>query len=269
MKKRYLITSFFIGVLIFGLVVFSIISTKYEKIQFSESTFSDTFHENSKVTIKYPQINKVNKIIKDLAENLPADSNSSDYINGDLFQFTEGTFKDTSHENSEVNVKYPQINNGEYLEVNKIIKNFAESLPSDYYPYDYKNLSLDITYKIPYESEDYLSVVFEGGGYVRTAAHPNGFIYAININLTDESIVSFSDIYTVNSEVEQIVKDEFCDQFPTSKLKEIGIDSNDESYEEEKENLLYGSSMWLRHINDILNGSSGFYFSKDGVVESQ
>lgn len=179
------------------------------------------------------------------------------------YDFSENLFSDTSHENSNVTIKYPQINNEDYSEINKIIKDFAENIPSHYYPSDYINLGLEMDYKIPYKSKNWISVVFEGIGYVRTAAHPNKLIYAININLSDASIVSLSDIYTINDEVEKIIRDDFQSQFAEGQLERLGYDKNDDSYETLKEKF---STVGIFDCQYLVTDSSRFYLSENGIV---
>ena len=176
--------------------------------------------------------------------------------------FYESTFLDTSHENSSVTVKYPQINDENYRTVNELIKNFAENIASDTYGSDYVNLNLDASYRIAYNDNELLSIVFEVQGYVSTTAHPNQFLSAINVNLSTETIISLSDLYSIEDGFVEVIDNDFHEQFTPKKLEEWGIKSDDASYEELK-NKLFSVSV---NVQTVLFREECFYLSENAVI---
>lgn len=181
-------------------------------------------------------------------------------------EFYDKIFTDTSHENSKVVVNYPQIKNDKQEKINKLIKEFAENIATETYGEDYINLSLDVSnYNIVYYKNNLLSIVFEAFGYVSTAAHPNSFFSSINIDLKTASIISFSDLYSINDEVIEIINNNFHEQFLPKKIEEWGIDEDDELYETYKNDLGFTRP---NNLQNTIWDKKRFYFSENSIFIS-
>lgn len=183
--------------------------------------------------------------------------------NSEKIEFSEMVFSDISHENSNISIKYPQIKDKNQIRTNEMIKNFVENMPLKTYGSDYINLKLNASYKISYNENNLLSIIFYVNGNVSTAAYPNNFLLAINIDLKTESVIKFSDIYTVEDDIIEVIKRNFKDQFIPKKLNEWGIKSNNESYENYISKL---SSIRPYNVKNALSDEKKFYFSDDEVI---
>lgn len=179
-------------------------------------------------------------------------------------EFNNEFFLDTSHENSKVEIKYPQINDDNLEDINKLIKEFAEGIASENYGEDYVNLNLKVeNYKIAYYDGNLLSIVFKADGYVSTAAYPNSFLTAININLEKASIISLSDIYFIDDNFSEVVNNNFQEQFLPKKLKEWGINKDHELYDKYKKDLAFVKPC---NLQGALLDENQFYFSESELV---
>lgn len=179
-------------------------------------------------------------------------------------EFNDEIFLDTSHENSKVVIRYPQIDDDSLEDINKLIKKFAENIASEMYGEDYINLSLDVsTYEITYYKNNLLSIVFEANGYVSTAASPNSFLRAINIDLETASIISLSDIYSIDDDFAEVVDINFHEQFLPKKLKEWGINKDHELYDKYKKDLAFVGPC---NLQGTLLDKKRFYFSENTLV---
>lgn len=179
-------------------------------------------------------------------------------------EFNDEIFLDTSHENSEVVIRYPQISDDRLEDINMLIKKFVENIASERYGEDYINLNLEVsTYKITYYKNDLLSIVFEANGYVSTAASPNNFLSAINIDLETASIISLSDIYFIDDDFTKVIDNNFHEQFLPKKLKEWGINKDHELYNKYKKDLAFEGPC---NLQDTILDKKRFYFSENTLV---
>lgn len=179
-------------------------------------------------------------------------------------EFYEETFVDTSHNNSNILIIYPQFESESKQSVNDLIINFVENFASSVYGSDYANLNLKVEkYNITYYNGNLLSIVFEANGYVSTAAYPNKFLHAINIDIKSESIISLSDIYSVDDVFSSIIYNDFYEQFAPQKLKEWGINEDDESYESYIKDLSYVAPF---NLEGTLANEKKYYLQEDTLV---
>lgn len=116
------------------------------------------------------------------------------------------TLTDTSHNNSSVSIRYPQLENKNFEKVNKIIKDAIIGYVGNVYGADYINLKLNLDYRISFQSGTLLSVIFEGMGNVSTSAHPNNLFYGIVIDLENASKLNLRDVYIVNNNLINLIK---------------------------------------------------------------
>ncbi len=179
-------------------------------------------------------------------------------------EFYDKTFVDTSHENSNVSIRYPQINAGNQDTINNLIRDFVENFASNAYGSNYVNLNLKVEkYNITYYAGNLLSIVFEANGNVSTAAYPNNFLYAITIDIESESIISLSDIYSIDDVFSSIIYNEFNEQFAPKKLKEWGINEDSDSYERDKEDL---SHVGPFNLEGALANEKKYYLQENAVI---
>lgn len=183
---------------------------------------------------------------------------SSDETTPEYYEFSKLVFTDTSHENSNVKVEYPQIKGKGHKTVNELIKSFAKDFAVNVYSDDYSNLDLEVSYRISYQDSELLSIVFYGFGNVSTAAYPNELLFAINVDLSDSKVLSFSDIFTVNNESLKIVGDNYHEQFI---LKKFGGSTNDNA--KVYEDISYIGADRLR---DIISDDTKFYLSEKSIT---
>ncbi|SEW16299.1 hypothetical protein [[Clostridium] fimetarium] len=129
------------------------------------------------------------------------------------YTINEEVFSDTSHINSNVNIKYPQLigDKRDYSEVNNFIK---ETIMEHLYDYgvDYSNLTITVDFKITFSNKRLISIVFSGFGNVRTAAHPNNIFYSLNIDLEACSKIKLQDICSINSNLVKIYREKWAQQ---------------------------------------------------------
>jgi len=107
----------------------------------------------------------------------------------------------TVYTNKNITINYPQITNlgdtTKQKSINEILKSEALKV-LDYYKDNTTELSLDINCTIKYNSENLLSVQYEGIGYAKGAAHPNNLFYTTNINLDKGTRLRLADIIKIN-----------------------------------------------------------------------
>lgn len=183
---------------------------------------------------------------------------STDKMIPESHEFSKVVFTDTSHENSNVKVEYPQIKDEEHKTVNELIKNFAEDLAVNVYSGDYSNLDLEVFYRITYQDSELLSIVFDGFGNISTAAYPNELLFAINVDLSDSKVLSFSDIFSVSNESLKIVGDNYHEQFILKKFGGV-TDGNAKAYED----ITY---IGVNRLRDIISDDTKFYLSEKSVT---
>lgn len=189
--------------------------------------------------------------------------NNSNDTNENILNFSEFRADDSSHPNSSIIITYPQITQLEYRKTNQLIEDFVNKLAEDAYGKNYQNLNMKLSYKITYTKNKLLSIVFEGIGNQTTSAYLNNLIFALNINLESESIVSLSDIYYITSETIEVIKKSFNKNFIPKKLEEWGVTKNSESYDKylgQIKNVCPGD------IEDALLDKKKFYFSEKSLV---
>lgn len=117
-------------------------------------------------------------------------------------------FEDKSHGNSTVSIAYPVFDN--MPTVNKWIADFAASYADTVYDADYTDLELNLKYTVKRQDSKYISIVFEGIGNVRTAAHPNSVFVAKTFDLENQKEVNPTDIRAIDTHFAEEVYAAFC-----------------------------------------------------------
>jgi len=106
----------------------------------------------------------------------------------------------------DIDIKYPVL--PEYsATINEMIKQEALRV-LDAYEIDVpeeERLSLEIDYEIKLKTDDLISIVFEGLGYIQGTAHPNNFFYTLNIDAKTAKKVRLADRVTVDDSFIQAV----------------------------------------------------------------
>ena len=172
-------------------------------------------------------------------------------------QTTSMQFVDTSHENSKVVIAYPELFNDRknFDGFNQAIKHYVSTCAEEVYPEDYSNLTLNLKYEIKLLSDEMISIVFSGLGYVQKAAHPNHLFLAFNYSLAEEKTVKMSDYYTgIDLSFAALFRKCMEEQFDSNRLPVF-----ESIY---KEDALIVDV--LKKIDDR-KGDYGFYFAEDGL----
>ena len=110
-----------------------------------------------------------------------------------------------------INIYYPQIENVD-KSINDLIK--KETLNGLKYYEEKENLTLDINYDIKLLSDDYISIVYSGIGYIQGTAHPNNIFYTTNINLKDVKKTRLTDIVTIDEDFLDLLRKSAKEQLP-------------------------------------------------------
>jgi len=107
----------------------------------------------------------------------------------------------------DITINYPVL--AEYSDrVNQAIKEEAY-LALDAYDLDFfepeERLSLEIDYEIKLKTDDLISIVFSGLGFIQGTAHPNHFFYTLNIDAKTAQKVRLADRVTVDNQFVQAI----------------------------------------------------------------
>ena len=106
-----------------------------------------------------------------------------------------------------VTINYPVL--AEYSDqVNQAIKEEAHRALNAYAP-DFlgseEQLSLEIDYEIKWKTDELISIIFSGLGYIQGTAHPNHFFYTLNIDTKTAEKVRLADRVTIDDSFMQAV----------------------------------------------------------------
>jgi len=148
----------------------------------------------------------------------------------------------------EINIGYPVF--PEYSGfVNVAIKDAAYRA-LDWYDLDFfepeQRLTLDISHTIKWKTSEFISVAFEGMGYVEGTAHPNNLFYTLNLDIGTGEPVRLADRVTVDS------------AFVNALLKAAQDTLEPELYEAFRVNFDNKSDL-LQYLADADSNTSGFY----------
>ena len=124
------------------------------------------------------------------------------------------TLTDDTHENSHVTIRFPHLISSNSDGVNETVQNYATGFLASLggYPENYTNLTLTVDYNLTYNTNDWLSVSFNGYGDMVGAAHPSAILRTLNLNLKDGSAVQLGDIYDVNADFVRVFRAAFAAQ---------------------------------------------------------
>lgn len=115
------------------------------------------------------------------------------------FSIASHVYTDSSFENSNIEISYPQLEGDEYAGLNSMIENYAVKEASRYYADDFTALTLRIDSRVTLCDENILSIIFEGTGNVQSAAYPNNLFYTLNIDMKSGERIILTDIYSVDA----------------------------------------------------------------------
>ena len=107
----------------------------------------------------------------------------------------------------DITINYPVL--AEYSDrVNQAIKEEAH-LALNEYDLEFfdpeERLTLEIDYEIKRKTDDLISIVFSGLGYIQGTAHPNNFFYTFNIDAKTAEKVRLADRVTIDDKFMQAV----------------------------------------------------------------
>lgn len=142
-----------------------------------------------------------------LAES--SDEKKSENQVGINYKVVDGEYTD-----KEITIKYPQITDLDdddiQKRINEILK--AEALSVLGFYEDSNDVYIDISYKIPWQSQTTLSVQYVGYEDVKGAAYPLRLFYTVNINIDKGSKLTLKDFV--------IIDDNLVDSFMNFKEKD-------------------------------------------------
>ncbi len=101
----------------------------------------------------------------------------------------------------DLKIDYPTL--PEYSEaVNKLIKDEAYLVPSEYFELGkeepFGDITIEVKYDIKEQTPERLSISFEGYGNMVGAAHPVNMFYTVNIDVKNEKQLTLSDLTTID-----------------------------------------------------------------------
>jgi len=109
---------------------------------------------------------------------------------------TQATF-----EQGDISIIYPQFESSEdaerIQELNDMIRDYALNILEPLEG-DFDDFTIDITYRIPLLTDDFISIIFEGYYGMRGAAGPSLMFYTLNVNLETMQRVTLSDVVHVD-----------------------------------------------------------------------
>lgn len=156
---------------------------------------SNTVKDNTSVN---PQTSK-QASIEDKLGNSQVDNSSQKKLKNQVV--INYKVVDAKYVDKEIRIKYPQITNlgddNRQKQINEILK--AEALSVLGFYEGSNDVSLDITFKIPWQSQRVLSVQYSGVGNAKGAAYPLSFLYTANINIDNGSKLTLNDLVKIDN----------------------------------------------------------------------
>ncbi len=145
------------------------------------------------------------------------------------YKITSQVINDTSHKNSTITAKYPQLNsdNKDYSAANKMIENAVRDYFSNF-PEDYEDMTFTLDYRVAMSTDKLISIVFQGYYNMKTAAHPNDVLFTLNIDLEQASKIKLKDIYTVDGRFIDLFRKQWPEQTAPEVADYLNTFSNDE-----------------------------------------
>lgn len=185
-------------------------------------------------------------------------SNTTNLINYEIVTKTIYTNTSTDF----VNFQIPQLSSktkGEFSETNKLIFNqvnkhisqygigdlfLSEQITnSNWSEYVYEQIVMDGEYKVTFNSDKIMSILFSGIVNKKNSAHPTRFAFSINIDLNTEQFIDIRSMYNFNDEFKELfyknmkkwllrteLKDIFGTYIESQTLKELFKEDNIEFY---------------------------------------
>ncbi|MFA9378733.1 MAG: PdaC/SigV domain-containing protein [Lachnotalea sp.] len=122
----------------------------------------------------------------------------------------------TSINQDNINIEYPQIEGftdaAQESTINTMLKDdiWNSQVEDVYKEYEEDsseiNLSLDIEYQVTCHTDDILSIIYEGSGYIEGGMHPNSIFHSITIDLKNQKRLYLSDFTDINTDLVQQIK---------------------------------------------------------------
>lgn len=178
--------------IIFFIIIglFVIVMTSCNKVD--KNTIMESTSGNSKINTQGTPV------------EVKSDNNNVENSNGKNSEKQVGLgykVEETKYIEGEITIKYPQITNlgddNRQKKINKILKAEAISVLGFYEGSN--DVSLDISYKIPWQSPRIISVQYSGVGNTKDAAYPFNLLYTININVDNGSKLTLKDFIEIDN----------------------------------------------------------------------
>lgn len=132
------------------------------------------------------------------------DSSNSNFLSADVSTHEAGilqkVYSDYSHDQSTVEIAYPQISRGTTdAAINHEVLKAIEAFAPSFYGADYEDLDLKMRYELYIYNNEMISIVFEGVGNKEGTAHPTNHFFAVTFDLATGHRVKLSDFLRLDS----------------------------------------------------------------------
>lgn len=165
---------------------------------------------------------------------------SSDSLSNELVEIDEPLFLIEESDKNVISVQVPVLITENDDKVNQVIHDYVENKIADICLSEYnivesssdvsdKNAEysqcyIDVKYRVSLNTENLVSIVFDGIYNYRSAAHPTNLFFTLNINPKTAETVEFTDTYVLDDAVYELFTESALDNI--SKLTEdITVDS--------------------------------------------
>jgi len=168
---------------------------------------------------------------------------------------------------NQIKVKYPQLSQDgkDWGEVNQLILNqleeeeIKETIEES--SIQEEALTLELDYKITYQSENIISILYTGNAYIEGGMHPDNLAYGVTIDLSTNKRLYLNDFVDINNA--------FADQIINADTWKNGVSETDETTaktinEAISENMRsLGLNYFIGYLID--QSQCNFYITQEGI----
>ncbi len=143
------------------------------------------------------------------------------------YQIVSATYDD-----QEIHIRYPQIDGLTDLAQQNLLNGRIKDgalMGLHYYEYvlEDEQVFVDIDYRVTYQDQNLISIVYSGVGNVEKAAHPSNLFYTSNIRTSDGENIRLTDFIDVNEAIsKKLIEGEFQPvqkEYTAEYLQDIGF----------------------------------------------
>lgn len=121
--------------------------------------------------------------------------------------------QDTSHTNSRVILRFPQLVGVNLDKVNDRIQQACLHYATEIYGEGYTDLEMQVDYHLTFHSDEWVSITFHGYANIQSAPYPVSLIKTMNFHLQDGTRIKLGDIYTIDLSFVKRFRKAFTQQF--------------------------------------------------------